>query len=117
TGELLWSCRGPGEQSSPVFGSGLLYVDHGRGGRTGIAVDPTGKGDVTKTHIKWETKVTCPAGTSGIVVGDYLYRIAESSTIRCWKMADGEPVYSEEAPKITPSASPIATPDGRIYFA
>jgi outer membrane protein assembly factor BamB len=117
TGELIWFCSGPGEQSSPVFGAGLLYVDHGRGGRKGIAVDPTGKGDVTKTHIKWTTEVTCPAGSSGIVVGDYLYRIANQSEIRCWKMADGESIYTEEAKNVTPSASPIATPDGRIYFA
>jgi outer membrane protein assembly factor BamB len=117
TGELIWSCRAESSQSSPVFGAGLLYVDNGRGGRMGTAVDPTGKGDVTKTHVKWDTKLTTPAGSSPIVVGDYLYRITGDNSIRCWKMATGEPVYNEDTPKITPSGSPIATPDGRIYFA
>src|SRR5262249_174253 len=42
TGEILWSCRAPSGQSSPVFGAGLVYVDNGRGGRDGAAVDPTG---------------------------------------------------------------------------
>ena len=32
-------------------------------------------------------------------------------------MATGELVYEERTPKITPSSSPIATTDGRIYFA
>ncbi len=117
TGEVLWFCRTESSQSSPVYGGGLLYVDAGRGGRTGTAVDPTGKGDVTKTHFKWQIKVNGAAGTSAIIVGDYLYRISEPGLIRCWKAATGELVYEERTPKITPSASPIACADGRIYFA
>jgi hypothetical protein len=54
TGELLWFCRGvTSSQSSPVYGAGLLYTDNGRGGNFCNAVDATGKGDVSKTHIKW----------------------------------------------------------------
>ena len=117
TGELLWWCRASSGHTAPTFGAGLLYVDSGRGGQIGTAFDPTGKGDVTKTHLKWTTKVAGPAGSSPIVVGDYLYRITNGGLIRCWKMATGEPVFEERTPGITPSASPIATPDGRIYFA
>lgn len=117
TGELLWSCKADGQQSSPVFGGGLLYVDAGRGGKTGTAVDPTGRGDVTKTRVKWTTQVDCPAGSSGVAVGDYVYRIVANEQIRCWKMSTGEDVYQERAVRVTPSASPIATADGRVYFA
>jgi outer membrane protein assembly factor BamB len=117
TGAVLWSCRAPSGQSSPVFGAGLVYVDNGRGGREGGAVDPKGRGDVSKTNLKWKVKVTAPAGSSGIVVGDYLYRACNSDVLRCWKMATGELVYEERLPGVSPSASPIATPDGRIYFA
>jgi outer membrane protein assembly factor BamB len=117
TGQVLWTCRAPSGQSSPVFGAGLIYVDNGRGGREGGAVDPTGKGDVSKTNLKWQVKVTAPAGSSGIVVGDYLYRACNSDVLRCWKMATGELVYEERLPGVSPSSSPIATPDGRIYFA
>ncbi|MFT5523939.1 MAG: outer membrane protein assembly factor BamB [Pirellulaceae bacterium] len=116
-GELLWSCRCESSQSSVTFGRGLLYVDAGRGGRTGTAIDPTGSGDVSKTHIKWETKVGGAAGTSPIIVGDYLYRISDPGIIRCWKVANGELVYEQRAERITPSASPVASADGRIYFA
>jgi outer membrane protein assembly factor BamB len=116
-GEVLWSCRAPSGQSSPVFGAGLVYVDHGRGGREGAAVDPAGRGDVSKTNVRWQVKVTAPAGSSGIVVGDYLYRACDGDVLRCWKMATGELVYEERLPRISPGASPIATPDGRIYFA
>ena len=117
TGELIWSCRAPVSLSSPVFGAGLLYADAGRDGQTGIAVDPTGKGDVTKTHVKWQASVKGAAGSSAIIVGDYLYRISDPGLIKCWKLADGEVMFEERTPRITPSASPIASPDGRIYFA
>lgn len=95
-------------RTSVAFGGGLLYVDAGRGGRTGTAVDPTGSGDVTKTHIKWETQATGPAGTSPIVVGDYLYRIASNGVIRCWQVKNGELVYEKRVERITPSATPPA---------
>ncbi|HEY7156802.1 MAG TPA: PQQ-binding-like beta-propeller repeat protein [Gemmataceae bacterium] len=117
TGEVLWSCRAPSGQSSPVFGGGLIYTDAGRGGKDGAAIDPTGKGDVSKTHVKWQIKVTAPAGSSGIVVGRHLYRACNNDMLRCWEMATGELVYEERLAKISPSASPIATADGRIYFA
>ena len=117
TGEVLWSCRAPSGQTSPVFGAGLIYMDHGRGGQAGAAVDPTGKGDVSKTNVKWQVKVTAPAGISGIVVGDYLYRACSNDVLRCWKMATGEEVYEERLTRVSPSTSPIATSDGRIYFA
>ncbi len=116
-GEVLWSCRVQVSQSSPAFGAGLLFADVGRGTSTGSAVDPTGSGDVTKTHIKWQAKVSCAAGSSPIIVGDYLYRIGGQDVLRCWKATTGNLEYEERAPKITPSSSPIATPDGRIYFA
>jgi outer membrane protein assembly factor BamB len=117
TGELLWSCRAESSHSSVTFGGGLLFVDTGRGGKTGTAVDPTGSGDVTKTHIKWQTKVAGAEGSSPIILGDYVYRISNPGLIRCWKLQDGELVYEQRTERITPGASPVASADGRIYFA
>jgi len=119
TGELLWFCRGvTSGQSSPVFASGLLYADAGRGGQYGNAVDATGKGDVSKTHVKWKKdKIVTNAGSSAVLVGDYIYRSGGSEEISCRELATGELVYAEKAPKISPSASPIACADGRIFFA
>jgi outer membrane protein assembly factor BamB len=117
TGEILWSCTAPTSQSSPVYGGGLLYGDAGRGGQFGAAIDPTGKGDVSKTHVKWQTRVEGVAGSSAIAVGDYIYRSSGQQFIRCWSLMNGELVDELKAPRLTPSASPIHTPDGRIYFA
>ena len=118
TGDQIWTCRAPSSQSSPVYGAGLLYADAGRGGQKGAAIDPTGKGDVSKTHVKWESRVEGVAGSSAIIVGDHAYRSSgDPRYLRCWSMATGELAGEIKAPGLSPSSSPIATPDGRIYFA
>src|SRR5262249_3989456 len=118
SGDLLWSCRGvSSSQSSPVFGSGLLYTDAGRGGQNCNAVDASGKGDVSRPHVKGRAKPNTAAGSSAIIVGDYIYRSCDPGLIKCRELATGDLVYEERAPKLSPSASPISCPDGRIYFA
>ena len=117
TGDIRWSCKAPTSQSSPVFGGGLLYADGGRGGQLGVAIDPTGKGDVSKTNVKWETRVEGMAGSSAIIVGGHVYRCSCADFLRCFDLKTGDLVFEEKTPRISPSASPIATPDGRIYFA
>lgn len=117
TGDVIWTCRAPSSQSSPVFGMGLLYADAGRGGQKGAAIDPTGTGDVTKTHVRWESRVEGVAGSTAIYVDGHIYRSSGQDYIRCWSMKDGELVHEIKASRITPSGSPIATADGRIYWA
>ena len=115
-GKVLWTCGASGDTVSPVLGGGLVYLDSGRGG-TGVAVDPTGTGDVTKTHLKWKT-ATMPEGYgSPVVVGDHLYRLHSPGVLKCLKLSTGEVLYSERLPGVSIHASPVATPDGRIYLA
>ena len=119
TGDVLWWCQVPTSESSPVYGCGLLYADPGDGmGQRGAAIDPTGTGDVSKTHVRWQARVDGVAGSSAIIVGKQVYRSSgRQGFIRSWALANGELAHEKETPRITPSASPIATPDGRIYFA
>jgi outer membrane protein assembly factor BamB len=122
-GDLLWSCRVSTDWASPVYGSGILYADAGTkslspfGTGTGAAIDPTGKGDVTRTHVKWQTRVPEADGASAVIVGEHLYRVSNPGVLRCWKLSTGEPVYAERLGGISTMASPVATADGRIYFA
>jgi outer membrane protein assembly factor BamB len=116
-GKLLWWCRGEGDASSPAYGQGLVYFDDGRGG-TGVAVDPTGSGDVSDTHIRWTITQRGEALSSPIVVGKYLYRLRTPGFLQCWEMATGKEVYSERLQNISTTwASPIADPKGRLFFA
>ena len=117
SGAVLWSCRGGGEAASPAFGSGIVYCDNGRGG-PGVAIDPTGSGDVTKTHIKWRVNQVPEAIGSPIIVGDRVYRLHSPNILKCWNAQTGTQVYAQRLDKLTSSwASPIADAAGRLYFA
>ena len=115
-GEILWTCgKDGGYWTSLTAGSGVVYTDSG-GGR-GIAVDPTGAGDVNKTHVKW-THRKVPEGLGcPLIVGDYLYRAHKPGLVSCWRLSTGEKLFSERLQGVSYLSSPFATPDGRVYFA
>src|SRR6185436_11208177 len=51
SGKILWWCAAQGDAASPAFDGRLVFSDSGRGGKA-VCVDPTGTGDVTKTHLR-----------------------------------------------------------------
>jgi outer membrane protein assembly factor BamB len=116
SGDVLWWCSAHGDTVSPVLGGGLVYLDSGRGG-AGVAVDPTGRGDVTRTHRKWQLRNVPGGFSSPVIVGGYLYRLCNPETLRCWKLADGAEVFKERLPGVSTASSPFTTPEGHIYFA
>ncbi|HTU22321.1 MAG TPA: PQQ-binding-like beta-propeller repeat protein [Gemmataceae bacterium] len=115
-GATIWSFKRPMGDLSPVYGSELLYTD--RPGGPGLAIDPSGEGDITKTNVKWKIDKT-PASyayASPVICGDYVYRTQKPGLIYCWKLSTGEAMYNERLEGLTNLASPIVTADGRIYF-
>jgi outer membrane protein assembly factor BamB len=122
TGETLWSAglekkERIGDAPTPAYGAGVVYADSGRGG-PGLAVDPTGAGDVTKSHAKWKSPIV-PGDSLGspLIVGEYLYRLQSPGVLKCYKMPAGELMYSERLQDVVTASSPVATADGRIYLA
>jgi outer membrane protein assembly factor BamB len=118
-GEPIWwvrTAKRTGDTVSPVYGAGLIYCDSGRGG-PGVAVDPTGTGDVSKTHVRWPAPVVPEGFSSPVVVGDHLYRLHNPETLTCREMATGKVVYSERLQGVSTRGSPVATPQGHIYLA
>jgi outer membrane protein assembly factor BamB len=116
TGKLLWWCAAKGDTVSPVLGGGVVYCDSGRGGPA-VAVDPTGSGDVTKTHVKWTIPQVTEGFSSPVVSGEYLYRLHSPERVTCVRLATGEVVFSERLAGVSTASSPAATADGRVYLA
>jgi outer membrane protein assembly factor BamB len=116
-GRRLWWCRGGGDASSAAYGAGIVYCDSGRGG-PGIAIDPTGSGDVTKTHIRWRVDQVPEGIGSPIIVGDLVYRLHNPNVLKCWRAADSRQVYVQRLERLSSTwASPVADGSGRLYFA
>lgn len=118
TGDVLWFYKDSnqvGDTVTPIVRDGMLYMDSGREGM-GIAVDVTGSGDVSKTHLKWKAPKVAPAFSSPVLVGDQLYRLSGGDFITCRNWTTGEEVFKRERLEgVQTGASPIATADGRIY--
>jgi outer membrane protein assembly factor BamB len=116
-GKVIWWAANNGDVPTPAYGGGLVYSESGRGG-PGIAVEPTGTGDVTKTLVKWKTAPIPEGYSSPTIAGDYVYRVHNPGILKCIKLATGEVQYSERLPQgVHSSASPVLTPDNQLYFA
>lgn len=115
-GDVIWSAKNKGDVPTPAFGDGVVYAEGGRGG-PGVAVDPTGTGDVTKTHVKWTTGPIPEGYSSPVIAGGHVYR-ADKDVLRCLDLSTGKKVFTERLPAgMNPSVSPVLTPDGKLYFA
>ena len=116
SGAILWSAPGDGETASPGVGSETVYCDSGRGGG-GYAADLTKAAAGGPVPLKWKLRLVPMELGSPIVVGDHVYRLGGGGRLICLAVADGKEVYREKLPGASRWASPIATPEGRIYFA
>jgi len=119
-GELLWSCdweRNIWPVSSPVMANGLVYAIGGRGGHPLVVVDPGGSGDVTATHLRWRIGPMSEGVSSPVAFGEFVFRLNSPGIVRCVRISSSDELFKERLPGANPDVSPIATADGRIYFA
>jgi len=116
TGERIWTVSSPGEGVVPsvVVGEGLIFTASGFGDSAIRVVRAGGKGDVTKTHIAWESADDVPKIPSMLYVRPYLYLVTEAGVAKCFKAATGEVIWRQRLGGRF-SASPLWA-DGKIYF-
>jgi outer membrane protein assembly factor BamB len=116
-GKEIWKVQTQGYSTvpRPVFGQGLLFVSTGYDPpSTLMAIRPDGTGDVTKTHVAWQTKKGAPLTPSPLLIGTELYVIADNGNATCFDAATGKMHWSERVGGAY-SASPLHVGD-RIYF-
>lgn len=115
-GKPIWWCEGRAFGESPVYGGGLVYADKGLN-EPAVCVDPTGRGDVTETHVRWRIEKSGGDYSSAVIAGDFIYKVRKQGVIACLKLAAGREVYTADLAGVSKLASPFATADGRVYFA
>ncbi len=120
TGRDLWMARGNLDEviPTPVVGNGLIYCSSGRAGPT-LAIRPGGKGDVTRTHVVWESPRGSPFVPSPLFYGDHLYLVNDMTSIATsLDAATGNLTWQGRlglAMREGFSASPVGV-DGKIFF-
>ncbi len=117
TGKEIWRLNYPGGYSvtpRPIYGSGLVYVCTGYNTPKLLAIDPTGQGDVTATHLKWELEQAIPHAPSPVHVDGLLYVVSDKGIATCLDAKTGEEKWQQRLGGNF-SASPLYA-EGRVYF-
>lgn len=123
TGEVVWTIEYGYDStvSQPLYWNGLVFVNSGwifhdnkPSFTRQFAVDPTGKGDVTETHVKWMYEDEVPQIPTPVIVDGKMYMVHDRGMVTCLDALTGEPIWKEKLPGNF-NASPIYAA-GNIYF-
>lgn len=116
TGDEIWSVKYTGYSviPRPVYGHGLVFLSTGYNTPTLLAIRPDGKGDVTETHVAWQTNRGISHTPSFLLVEDELYTISDGGIATCFDAKSGEVVWTKRIGG-NYSASPLYA-DGHIYL-
>ncbi|MEI6680496.1 MAG: PQQ-binding-like beta-propeller repeat protein [Mariniphaga sp.] len=102
-GSRNWFATGPSEDfaSSPVYSeqSGLVLISSGWPKRIIYALKPDGSGDVTKTHIAWQTADGAFYVPSPVTAGAYLITTSINGSVNCIEAATGKILWKENLGK------------------
>jgi outer membrane protein assembly factor BamB len=115
SGERLWSVRSPGEGVVPsiVCGQGLVFTSSGYGAPAIRAIRPDGRGEVTATHIAWESRASVPLMPSFVYAVGFLFCVKESGVACCLEAGTGQLLWQERLGGVF-GASPVLA-QGRLF--
>lgn len=116
TGAPLWIVQGPTEQfvSSVVFHKGLVFLTAGFPDRWVMAIDPTGSGDVSNSHIVWSKKNDGGYVPSPVAAKDWGFVVTDEGLGSCWNLQSGERYWKERLGRHYSSSGVVAGEN--VYF-
>jgi outer membrane protein assembly factor BamB len=116
TGKILWtvSYSGFSVVPRPIFHRGLVFVCTGYMAPKLLAIDPTGVGDVTDTHVRWTFSAGVPNTPSLVPVDDQIVMVSDGGVATGIRAEDGKKLWQKRLGG-NYSASPFALRN-RVYF-
>ncbi len=116
TGNVLWTVRYDGFSviPRPLLHQGLIFMSTGYMAPKLLAIDPSGSGDVTDTHLKWTFSAGVPNTPSLVPVGDQVVMVSDGGVATGLRAADGKKVWQKRLGG-NYSSSPLAV-GNRVYF-
>lgn len=117
TGSQHWIIDGPTEQfvASLVYSHDLLYVTGGFPDRHILAINPTGSGNVTNTHIAWHhLRSGVSYVPSPIAVGDYFLVASDDGVGTCFEAKTGNIAWQKRL--AGHYSGSLLSSNGLVYF-
>jgi outer membrane protein assembly factor BamB len=116
TGELLWHVGGPHQFPipSPAYHDGILYMSRGYRSGPYMAVRTGGRGDVSASHVLWQTPTGAPYVSSLVYDAGLVYMTTDIGGLTAVDAKTGERVWQHRLEAVF-SASPVVG-DGKVYF-
>lgn len=116
TGKEIWRVDYEGYSivPKPVMGEGLIYISSAFDTPEVLAIDPTGTGNITDTHVKWIETKYAPKTPSMIFDNGLLYLVTDSGLVACREAKSGELLWQSDRILRDCSASPILG-EGKLY--
>ncbi len=115
-GKVLWRVRYDeySTSSRAIFDGKFVYMNTGFMKSRLLAVRPAEGGDITSSHIAWETSRGIPQKPSLTFHGDWVFSVDDRGIVGCHRRSDGEQVWQERVGGDF-SASPTIA-DGKLYL-
>jgi len=116
SGKQHWIIDGPTEQfvASLVYNGELLFMTCGFPKRFIQAIRPDGQGNVTATHVTWQTDRDCSYVPSPITLGPYFLVVSDSGVATCLYAKSGKSIWRQRI-GARHSAS-LVSANGLVYF-
>ena len=116
-GKELWKAehRGWSIAPRPVYGEGLVFTMIDRDRPEMWAINPSGSGDITETHIEWKETKRMPPRASPIFFKGLLFVVDRNGYISCLEAKTGKSLWQKRM-KGRFSASPVLANDLLYFF-
>ncbi len=97
SGEEVWRVRYEGYSviPRPIIAAGLVMVCTGYDRPVLLANKPGGRGDVTDSHVVWQTKTAVPHTPSLITRNNLLFMVDDKGIASCLDAATGKEIWKE----------------------
>lgn len=97
TGKELWRVTYSGFSvvPRPVFESGLVFVATGFMQASLLAIDPSGSGDVTDSHVRWTVKNAVPKTSSFVAKQGQVMMVSDNGVISCLNAETGQELWKK----------------------
>ena len=116
-GSKYWFVSGPSEDfcSSPVYNekTGLVLVSSAWPQRILVAIKPDGKGDVSKSHVVWQSREGAYYVPSPVYKDNLLFTTMTTGKLHCIDAATGKILWTES---MGPQYSSPVIAGGLIYM-